>query len=271
MRGLRTQGRLFFAVHFPAGGKVALIGGQRFFVQNFHAVDVGGEGGVAAVIGPVGVHHAHFGDGGIALFLVAEMGLQELEVIEVHGEAELIEQGGKTGFVERGEAFHGAHAGGHFVFHAQGFHGIKAGFARFHGVDEVALDLFHVGFGEIAGEQEHARRAHGGAFAPGHELDALTRGIGPLIELTGQVFHGKGGVVAFGQGFAGVVHLRFGKHGFHRALKHVFVQTFHVVAVDEPQTGQGRDAEQGAEFSENRSGLVSEGGLFLYINASYHS
>ena len=153
----------------------------------------------------------------------------------------------------------------------QGVHGIERGFAGLHGVDEIAPDLFQIAFRKVAGEQIDARGAHGGSFALRHELYALAGGIGTLIELSGQIFHGKGRAGVFRQLFEGVVHLRFGEDGLHRTAKDILVQTFHVVAVDEPQTGKGRDAQQAAQLAEQGGGFVSQGGLFLYIDASYHS
>ncbi len=52
-------------------------------------LDFGEEGGVAAVVGPVGVQHPDFGDAGVAVFLVAEIGLAEGDIRGGHGKAEL--------------------------------------------------------------------------------------------------------------------------------------------------------------------------------------
>ena len=48
------------------------------------------------------------------------------------------------------------------------------------------------------------------------------------------------------------------------------VQTLHIVAVHEPQAGQGRDAQQGAQLVQKTRGLLPQRSFFLYINASYH-
>ena len=65
---------------------------------------MGAEGGVAAVIRPIGVHHPHLRDGGVPLLLIPEIGLEELQVRQVHGQAVVRQQPGQTVLIQPGEA-----------------------------------------------------------------------------------------------------------------------------------------------------------------------
>ena len=58
-----------------------------------HVGKLGGEGGMAAVIGPVGIEYADLGHGWIAFFFATEVVLDMQEVFEGHGKAEGIIQG----------------------------------------------------------------------------------------------------------------------------------------------------------------------------------
>ena len=69
------------AAGFGTQGHVTVKCSLHNFVVNLDIVQDGAEGGVAAVIGPVGVDDAHLGHGGVAVLFVAEIGLQGLEVI----------------------------------------------------------------------------------------------------------------------------------------------------------------------------------------------
>ena len=56
------------------------------------------------MIRPVGVDHAYLGDGGVALLLVAEIVLTELDIVIVHGKAELVHEGVESEGIEVDEA-----------------------------------------------------------------------------------------------------------------------------------------------------------------------
>ena len=75
----------FGAAQLPSGSQVVFIGLLQQGIGELHRIDGGEEGGVAAVIGPVGVDHANFRDGGAAA-LLAEIGLAEGNVVQIHGQ-----------------------------------------------------------------------------------------------------------------------------------------------------------------------------------------
>ena len=83
---------LLVAAGLGAQCHVAVKGGLDQLVVDLHVVQDGAEGGVAAVVGPVGVDHADLGDGGVAV-LALEVVLAELDVGMVHGQALLVAEG----------------------------------------------------------------------------------------------------------------------------------------------------------------------------------
>ena len=198
------------------------------------------------------------------------MGLQELQIVQVHSEAQLVQQGGKAGFIQGGEAGNSLHGGGDVILHFQGFHRLQVRLPGLHGVDDVVLDLVHVGGSQIAGEQIDPGSADSGAVTLGHQLDALAGGVRPLVELAGQVLHGEGNAILGGQGGGGVIHLGLGKHCLHGPLEGLFVQALHVIAVQQPQPRQSGDAQQGPQLVQKTGGLLAQSRLLFYIDTSYH-
>ena len=87
----RTLGGLFLAVDLHAGGHVAVKCILHHLILELHIVDLGEEGGVAAVVRPVSIDHADLGDGRVALLGVAEVGLQELEVVKIHRKTHVVQ------------------------------------------------------------------------------------------------------------------------------------------------------------------------------------
>ena len=67
---------------------------------------------MAAVIGPVGVHHPDSVMVGVPVLVVPEVGLEEFQVVQVHGQPQLVQQLGKGRLVQSGEAGDGLHGGG---------------------------------------------------------------------------------------------------------------------------------------------------------------
>ena len=69
------------AVDLASQLQIVIVGVFDLRVLDLSAVDVGGEGGVAAVVGPVGVHHPDFRDGGVPLLRVPEIALEECQIV----------------------------------------------------------------------------------------------------------------------------------------------------------------------------------------------
>ena len=105
-------------------------------------------------------------------------------------------------------------------------------------------------------------------IALANSLVGWMRGGLAMVNIVASYFFGEN--KAFGQGFEGVVHLRFREDGLHGALEHGLVEAFHVVAVHKAQAGEGADAEQGAQFVQKAGGLVAQAGLLFHIDTSDH-
>ena len=269
-QGLGPLGGLLLAIHLHPGGQIARIGGLDVRVGNVHGVDVGGEGGVAAVVGPVGVHQTHLGDGGVAPLLVPEVGLQELQVVQIHGKAQLGQQGGKAGLVQSGKAGDGGHPVGDVVSTNQGVGLVHVGLPALHRVDEVAADLVHVGLGQLALQQVHLGIGDQGAVHPRHELDALGAGVGTLVELAGQGLHRQHLMGVGGDGIALVidrVHLGLGKHDALGLLIDGRVDLVGIVPVQDDHAFQAGDAKLLAQLGTKTPGLHVKAGLFLGVAA----
>ena len=192
---------------------------------------------MAAVVGPIGVHHPNFGDGGVPVLLVPEIGLQKFQVVQIHGKAQLIQQFGKSGFVHANKAGDGSYRLRNRILNRQRLRHIERRFPALHGVDDVLLDGSQLVLTYVAGKDIDLGGANGGAVALRDDLDALGGGVGPLVVLTGQRLHGENRL-ALGHLVADVVHLGLGEHGVHGIAEQFFVHIFRIIAVQHPQPGE---------------------------------
>ena len=224
---------------------------------------------MAAVIGPVGVDHLDLGDGGVTV-LRAEILLAELDIAKVHGKAVVRNELFQLLFVQLVEALQHLDRGGHGVLHFQGLLGVQRSLAGLHRVDDVFLDLSHLLIGQGAFQQVDAGRAHQRAVALADELDALGGRVGALVELAGQILHGERHAVGDRQLCIGVIHRRLTEHGGDALLEQSLVDALHVVAVEQTQTVQLLDAQQGDELIAQALGLAVEAGFLFNIDTIYH-
>jgi len=260
---------LALAAQILAHGHVAVKGSLHHFVVDLHIVQNGAEGGVAAVIGPVGVDHLDLGDGGVAL-LGAEILLAELDVAQIHGQAVLVDELFQALFVQLVEAVQHRHSGGHGVLHFQGSLLVQRSLTGLHRVDDIFFDLGQLLVGQGTFQQVDAGRAHQRALALADELDALGGGIGTLVELAGQVLHGKCRALMLRQLGIGVVHRRLAEHGADALVEQSLVDALHVVAVEQTQAGERLDAQQAGKFVLQAVCLDVKAGLFFHINTIDH-
>ena len=267
---LGTLGCFFFAVDLHAGGEIPLIGCLNGSVVDLHMVNLGGEGGVAAVIGPVGVHDPNFGDGGVALLVIAEITLQILQVVQIHSQSQLVAQRAQGFTVHGGEALHGADGGGNVVFHPQRLRQLQRCLAAFHGVDDILLDGGELLLRQRALQNVDARGAHDGALALREDLDALCGGVRPLVILTGQIFHGEHHV-ALRKLVRHHVELRLGEHRFYGVVEQLPADALQIVAVEQPQPRQAADAQKSPQILCQSACLVGKCLFFLYIYSVNHA
>ena len=124
---------------------VAVEGLLHHGVVDLHVVQNGAEGGVAAVIGPVGVDHLDLGDGGVAV-LLAEVLLAELRCpprsMARPSIGDELRQAGLVQLAEAVEHLDRARARG---TPCSGSRGVERSLARLHRVDDVVLDGLDAG------------------------------------------------------------------------------------------------------------------------------
>ncbi len=277
--------RLGIAAKLVAGLEVLVKGGLDHLVVNLDVLELGAEGSVAAVVRPIGVDDANLGDGGVAL-LAGEVLLAELDIGEVHGQAALGDEAGKSGLVKLGEAGEGLDVFRDGDFHLERGLGGEAGLAGLDGVDDVVLDGLDVGGAKLAGEHVDLRGANARALAGADELYALAGRVGALIELAGQVLDGEDGgaerrrgeladlikLGAFdGKLGRGGVYLRLAEDDGDAALEEVLLDTLDVVAVDDAKPREAADAKDGAQLLRELLRLHVEARLLLNVGAEDHS
>ena len=228
---------------------------------------------MAAVVAPVGVDHAQLGHGGVAV-LAAEVLLAEGQVVEVHGQAVLLQHAAQRVLVRVDEAGEGGDGLGQVVLHLQRFNRVQRGLALLHGVDQIIADGGLLLIVDLAGEHVHHGGADQRAVAAVGQLDALAGGIGALVELAGQVLRRQHPVAALGQHIVDLIGLGLGEHGGDAAAEQILVQALHVVAVQQAQAGELGDAQEGADVLQGRVGLVVEAGALFNkysVNHAYCS
>ena len=257
------------AAEFVAHLHVAVEGLLHHGIVDRHVVQDGAEGGVAAVVGPVGVDHANLGDGGVAA-LIAEVLLAEGDVRLVHGKTAIGDKGGKAGLVELAEAVEYLDGLGLGSLHVQRLGQVERGDARLDGVHHVALDGLDGGFVQGARDHIDLGGAHGGALALADELHALAGGVGALVKLARQEFDGKDGAIACGELVVGHIDLGLAKDGRHAGAEKLLVDALDVVAVDDPQGLDALDAENLGQLALELLSLDVEPGFLLHVDTRDH-
>ena len=100
----------------------------------------------------------------------------------------------------------------------------------------------------LAEEIIHDGAPDGGTLDACGKADALRRGIGTLVELTGKVFDGKDDrAVRRGQFAVGQINLRFGKNGWDALIEDAFLDALNIITVDDPKLFEGGNAEKIAD------------------------
>ncbi len=140
---------LLVAAELVAHGLVAGKGVLDARVAREDVVQARAEGGVAAVVGPVGVDHLDLGDGRHAA-LAGEVLLAELDVGEVHGQAAFGDKGPELLFAEREEVLEDLDRFGLGDLGGERLARLEAGLAGLDRVDHVVLDGVDVGLRELA-------------------------------------------------------------------------------------------------------------------------
>ena len=123
---------------------------------------------------------------------------------------------------------------------------------------------------QCAVEYVNLRRTDQRTLRLGDDLDTLRGGIGPLIVLAGEVFHGKDQTAFRVEAPGRVVYLRFGEDRADRLCKEVLGDVFGIIAIDDANVFQMLETEEGNCLSQERSCLLSVFGFLFYVNAINH-
>ena len=181
---------------------VGEIGGECRAEVRLRECDVvqgGGEGGMTAVVRPVGIEHADFRLARLAL-LCAEVFLHQLQVGKGHGKALCGVPGGKCCFVQRGKAVVTRHGSGGVMRRQRRFGEVF--FAAVDGVDEMLTQLGACLLVQRAFKQPRLRAGnHGRREGVIEQAQALHGGVGALVKLPRQRLNDEG-EIRLGQGVA---------------------------------------------------------------------
>ncbi len=218
------------------------------------------------MVGPVGVDDPDLGDGGVTP-LAREILAAEARVVCVHGQAALGDKLCQLCVVPGAKAVKNLHVFWGREVLGQRARLVQPGKARLHGVHHVGLHALHVLGRERPFERVHGGRAHERPLFLADELHALAGRLRPLVELAGQVLHGKhSGPVQGGQLVCDIVRLRLRKDRGHAGGERRLVHALHVVAVEQAQAGEARYAHDVAQLLGKGLRLDVEPGLFLYVD-----
>ena len=224
---------------------------------------------MAAMIRPVRINHADFGNGRIAL-LRNKILLTEGNVVCIHSKTILRNKSLQTRTVQRTETVEHSNRRRHIIRSSQRFHGLQRCFAAFNRVDDIFFHSLDIRIRQIAVEQVNACGAHERTLALRDDLDALRRRIGALVKLSGQIFHRKHTCAVCVQRVCHNIKLRLGKHGFRRVSEKLRVDVFHVIAIQKAQIAQAIDSEKVPDIGCKSRRLVCQRLFLFHKNSVYH-
>ena len=258
---------LFASAQFLPDGAVCVIGFLDIVGGNVHVGNLCQECGVAAVVRPVGIDHANLGNGGVAVFGIAEVFLAELNVAEIHCQTVVSDELFQFVLRQGDEAGKGFNCCRNGIVGVQCFRQFRRSFAAFHRIDEILFQAVEFCIGQVAGNDVDICCADTAAFALEQDLDTLLAAVGTLVELSRQVL-GRECPLPFFQSrqfCVGVIHRRFRKYGGNGTLESFCRQMICIIAVENANVGDIQ-TECGLHVAQNRAGFYREFRLFLHIN-----
>ena len=253
------------------GGKCLLDGPGQGGLFHLDIGQAGQEGGVAAMIRPIGVDDAQLRHGGIALLLIAEIIAAEGQIRRRHGEAHLLPVAVQRFLIHSGEAGNPCHICRPLRRHIQCFRLAQGGDARFHRVHQIALDPMELLIGKAPLQTHDPGGQHLGPLPLSEQLDTLGGGIRPLVVLAGQVFHSKH-LPAVPQRELLIVYLirvGLGKHGPPRLPALILRQALNIVAVEQAKRLQFPDTQVILQISQHVAGLDIKAFPLFHIYPDY--
>ena len=229
---------------FPGPGSVFYVDGRQ----------LGFKGGVATVVGPIGIENLEFRQIRIPLFVLYEPSGDEFQIGGGQGDAVLPFQPVEARFAE----FTKAGENGDVRGPGGGFPGIGSAqvlFTGLHRVDQPAANTADVFLGEGSGEQEDIAAIHRDSVSGNigmKEAQHPGGGIRTLIELTGEVLPGDHEVkgIRGRQGGEKPIPGGFEETPRGRGIDPAGAEAEHIVAGDASQGGDSGYAERAAKLTE---------------------
>ena len=189
-----------------------------------------GEGGVTAVIGPVGIQHTDFRHRRIPLFLIPEIGLNHGKVFVAHGKAHGRNEFVKPLVIQLSKPFHHRHRLRILNGKIQRFRRSQGCLPGLHRVHQELQDFLPVPVFKMAMERIHQGAAHPGAVLPSHNSQALLCRVRPLVILPRQEFHCQH-QIAKRQLRLCIIHRRFRENSGHCLFVILIGESVHIIAV----------------------------------------
>ena len=218
---------------------------------------------MTAVIRPIGIDHFDFRNGGISA-LALKIIAAEANIALVHSKTARTDKCVQPRVVKLREALQNLDRIRNPIVRRKRFGKFKRSLSALHGIDHIFFDFGLVRIGKSARQQIQLRRANGRTVALGQNLNALCRGIRPLVELSRQIFHCEHISAVRVDLTAHLIDLRLRKDGFLAGFKQLRADIFHVVAVQNPKPVERRDADKTAKIGKQRRGLVRK--LLFLLN-----
>ena len=264
----RALCRLLLAIDLTAARQIAVKCILDHLVIDDAVVDLSQEGGVTAVVRPVGVDHAHLGDGRVALFLARKIALEELQVVQLHRQAETGAHVLQRRSVHRDKALDGVDRGRNGIICLKGFRLVRRRLAGVDRVDEIAADFIQLRVRQLAAEHIDMCRRDLRAFALRHQLNALCARIRALVILARQRLDRENAVIAFRHRellIIAVIHHRLGEHNVLRLRIDLRVNALDIVSAQLAHIGERRNLQQLAHAAAQRLRCAVESAAFFSI------
>ena len=191
-QGYRALG--VFAIYAIASSHVFIVSFlYRFSISagyNFYIFNLSHEGGVTAVVRPVGVKYANFSDGRFAIFFI-KVFLAPQQVFNAHCQAHFFAQS-FCFFTGHGqETCDTCNFSRFFASAFQSFRFAPFSFASFNRVDAVCFNFSNFIFAQFTFKNINFSSCNHRTIFLGNQLNALFRKVFTLVILTGQKFHSK--------------------------------------------------------------------------------
>ena len=256
-----------------SGVQIALVGGldgrEVIALTELHIGQLRGEGGVTAVIGPIGIQNTDLRHGGVSLLLIVKVLLNVFEILKGHCQRKRIVQLLKLCLFHGDKAIKHGNICGFIKLCDQGIGLLAANLPGIHGVDTVCLDSGKFFVSNITQNHIGDSGANHRLFILFQESHALYCRVCSLIELTGQELYGKHSCILRNLNLLRIqiIHRGFGKYSSAGLFKHFIGDILHIIA-DEFSDSLHLNTEVVFDLLVKLSRFYRKGLLLFHIDTS---